>query len=87
MELKNQRMYSRRVAVDFYGIDVNGTGSMSLTGGPVNYRGSAIIEKKQSFFTNTFAHWFKGAKEKNGRLTFPIRLTGTLANPQFTVVH
>ncbi len=87
MELKNQRMYNRRIGVDFYGIDVDGTGSMSLTGGPVEYRGSATIEKKQGFFTNTFARWFKGAKEKDGRLMFPIRLTGTLAHPQFAVVH
>ena len=87
MELKNQRMYSKRVAVDFYGINVDGTGSMSLTGGPVNYRGTATIEKKQNFFTTTFARWFKHAKEKDGRLEFPIALTGTLANPQFAVVH
>ena len=87
MELKNQRIYNRRIGVDFYGIDVDGTGSMSLTGGPVNYRGTATIEKKQGFFTTTFARWFKGAKEKDERLEFPIKLTGTLAHPQFTVVH
>jgi len=87
MELKNQRMYSHRVAVDFYGIDVDVTGSMSLTGGPVSYRGNATIEKKQGFFTTMFARWFKGAKEKRERLEFPIKLTGTLAHPQFTVVH
>lgn len=87
MELKNQRMYSKRVAVDFYGIRVDGAGSMSLAGGPVEYRGKAIIEKKQSFATTTFARLFKHAKEKDGRLEFPIALTGTLANPQFAVVH
>lgn len=87
MELKNQRMYSKRVAVDFYGVDVDVTGSMSLTGGPVNYRGTATIEKKQGFFTTMFARWFKGAKEKDERLEFPIKLTGTLAHPQFTVIH
>lgn len=87
IELKNHRIYSKRVAVDFYGIDVDGTGSMSLIGGPVNYRGSATIEKKQDFFTTTFARWFKHGKEKDGRLSFPIALTGTLANPQFAVVH
>lgn len=87
MELKNRRMYSKRIAVDFYGIHVDGTGSMSLTGGPVNYRGTATIEKNQGFFTNIFARWFKGAKEQNGRLEFPIKLTGTWTHPQFTVVH
>ncbi|MHB1935046.1 MAG: AsmA family protein [Acidobacteriaceae bacterium] len=87
VELRNQRMYSKRIGIDFYGIVVDGTGSMSLTGGPVDYRGSATIEKKQGFFTNTFARWFKGADEKDGRLRFPIRMKGTLAHPQFAVVH
>jgi uncharacterized protein involved in outer membrane biogenesis len=87
IELKNQRMYSKHVGVDFYGIDVDGTGSMSLTGGPVEYRGIATIEKKQGFVTTTFARLFKHAKEQQGRLEFPIALTGTLANPQFAVVH
>jgi hypothetical protein len=87
MELKNQRMYSKRVAVDFYGIEVDGTGSMSLAGGPVEYRGTATIEKRQAFFTTTFARLFKHANDKDGRLEFPIALTGTLANPQFAVVH
>jgi hypothetical protein len=87
MELKNHRIYSKRVAVDFYGIDVDGAGSMSLIGGPVDYRGSATIEKKQGFFTTTFARMFKHGKGKDGRLEFPIELTGTLANPQFAVVH
>lgn len=86
-ELRNRRIYSRQIGIDFYGIEVNGSGSMSLMGGPMDYRGSATIEKKQGFFIDTFARWFKGAKEKDGRLTFPIRLTGTLANPQFSVVR
>lgn len=48
MELKNQRMYSKQVAVDFYGINVDGTGSMSLVGGPVKYRGTATIKKNRA---------------------------------------
>ncbi len=87
MELKNQRMYSQRIGIDFYGIAVDGAGSMSLTGGPMDYRGTATIEKRQGFFMNTFARWFKGAREKDGHLMFPVRLTGTLTNPQFAVAH
>ena len=86
-ELKGHRMYSKRIGIDFYGISVDGAGSMSLTGGPMDYRGTATIEKKQGFFVDTFAHWFKGAREKDGRLVFPVRLAGTLARPQFAVVH
>ncbi|MHB1838669.1 MAG: hypothetical protein ACYCPD_02820, partial [Acidobacteriaceae bacterium] len=86
-ELKDHRMYSHRIGIDFYGIAVDGAGSMSLTGGPMDYKGTATIEKKQGFFTDTFARWFKGAREKDGRLMFPVRLTGTLAKPQFAVAH
>jgi hypothetical protein len=87
VEMRNRRMYSKRIGIDFYGIAVDGAGSMSLTGGPMDYEGSATIEKKQGIFTTTFARWFKHAKQKDGRLTFPVRLTGTLANPQFAVVN
>ena len=87
MDLKQQRMYSRRIGVNFYGIDVDGTGSTSVTAGAMDYRGLATIQKKQGFVTDLLASWFKGAKIKDGRMTFPIRLTGTLAKPQFALKH
>ena len=64
MELKNQRMYSKRVAVDFYGLDVDGTGSTSLTGGSVKYRGTATIEQKQNFFTTRLPGGSSTAKKR-----------------------
>ena len=86
VNLRNRRVYSKHVDLDFYGVDVRGTGSTSVMGsGAMKYRGIVTILTKQGFFTNAFARMFKGAKEKNGRLKFPIRITGTLANPQCSV--
>ena len=87
MELRNHHIYSRQIGVDFYGIDVNGSGDVDETNGGLDYTGTAIILKKQGFFTNVFARLFKEAQEKKGRLTFPLRLTGTLKNPVFAVVE
>ncbi len=86
MELKNHRIYSKEIGLHLYGIDVKGSGDVNEITGALNYKGSAVIMKKQGFFTSALAKLFKGAKEKEGQLTFPIRLTGTLQNPQLTVV-
>ena len=86
MDLRDQRMYSDRIGVNFYGIVVDGHGSMSVVGGAMDYRGLATILKKQGFFTDLFASLFKGADIKKGRMTFPIRLEGTLTRPKF-IVH
>jgi hypothetical protein len=87
MELKNHRIYNKNLALDFYGIDLTGSGDLNEVSGSMNYRGVATIQKKQGFFTNVVAKVFKGADEKQGRLTFPIRVTGTLTNPEFSVAH
>ena len=86
LDLRDQRMYSHRIGVNFYGIDIDGTGDTSVTAGTMDYRGVATIQKKQGFFMDLLASWFKGAKIKNGRMTFPMHLTGTIAKPKF-VVH
>jgi uncharacterized protein involved in outer membrane biogenesis len=85
MDLKDRHMYNRRIGVNFYGIDVDGTGSTEMVRGAMDYRGVATIQKKQGFFTDVLASWFKGAKIKDGRMTFRIRLTGTLVKPKFAV--
>lgn len=87
MELHNNRLYSKRIAVDFYGTDVVGSGSTSVLDGAMDYRGVAIVLKKQGVITSLFARMFKEAQEKNGRLTFPLRVTGTLAHPKSSVVE
>jgi uncharacterized protein involved in outer membrane biogenesis len=83
LELANQRISSRVIDIDGYGVDVDGSGSVSVSGSDeLNYHGLAEITTKESFFTNTVAR-LSGAALKDGRLQFPFRVGGTIDNPLF----
>lgn len=81
VDLTSEKLVNKQVGIDFYGIDVDGSGSLAEPSGRLNYKGTATILKKQGFFLRTFAEVFKGADSRHGRLVFPIRVSGTLANP------
>jgi uncharacterized protein involved in outer membrane biogenesis len=84
LELADQRISSRVIDIDGYGVDVDGSGSVSVSGSDeLNYRGLAEITTKESFFTNTVAR-LSGATLKDGKLQFPFRIGGTIDNPVFT---
>lgn len=84
LELADQRISSKVIDIDGYGVDVDGSGSMSVSGSDeLNYRGLAEITTKKSFFTNTVAR-FSGATVKDGKLQFPFRIGGTIDNPIFS---
>jgi uncharacterized protein involved in outer membrane biogenesis len=84
LELANQRISSRVIDIDGYGVDVDGSGSVSVSGSDeLNYRGLAEITTKESFFTNTVAR-LSGATLKDGKLQFPFRIGGTIDNPVFS---
>ncbi|GAC1618683.1 MAG: hypothetical protein NVS9B13_06910 [Candidatus Acidiferrum sp.] len=84
LELSNQRISSRLIDIDGYGVDVDGSGSVSVSGSDdLNYRGLAEITTKESFFTNTVAR-MSGATLKDGKLQFPFRIGGTIDNPIFS---
>jgi uncharacterized protein involved in outer membrane biogenesis len=84
LELDNQRISSRVIDIDGYGVDVDGSGSVSVSGSDeLNYRGLAEITTKESFFTNTVAR-LSGAELKDGKLQFPFRIVGTINNPIFS---
>ncbi|HLJ27350.1 MAG TPA: AsmA family protein [Candidatus Angelobacter sp.] len=83
LELANQRISSRVIDIDGYGVDVDGSGTLSVSGSDeLDYRGLAEITTKESFFTNTIAR-LSGATLKNGRLEFPFRISGTIEAPVF----
>jgi uncharacterized protein involved in outer membrane biogenesis len=83
LELENLRITSRVIDVDGYGVDVDGSGSVSISGSDeLNYQGAATITTKQGFWTNTFAR-LEGAKLNDGKLSFPFRIEGTIENPKF----
>ena len=84
LELANQRISSKVIDIDGYGVDVDGSGSVSVSGSDeLNYRGPAEITTKESFFTNTVAR-FSGATLKDGKLQFPFRIGGTIDSPIFS---
>jgi len=84
LELANQRISSKVIDIDGYGVDVDGSGSVSLTGSDeLDYRGLAEITTKEGFFTNTVAR-LSGASLVDGKLQFPFRIGGTINNPVFS---
>jgi uncharacterized protein involved in outer membrane biogenesis len=84
LELANLRISSKTIDIDGYGVDVDGAGSVSVSGSDdLNYQGVAAITTKQGFLTNTFAR-FEGAKLQDGKLSFPFRIQGTIENPTFS---
>jgi uncharacterized protein involved in outer membrane biogenesis len=84
LELADQRISSKVIDIDGYGVDVDGSGSVSVSGSDeLNYRGLAEITTKESFFTNTVAR-LSGATLKNGKLQFPFRIGGTIDSPVFS---
>ena len=86
MNLANRRISSHQIDADFYGIDVQCSGSLGLTsGGVLDYTGVANVLNSQGFFTNMMAR-MSGAKSEKGKLSFPIRIEGTLQSPKFSVV-
>jgi uncharacterized protein involved in outer membrane biogenesis len=84
LQLANQSIASTKIDVDGYGVDIDGSGSVSVSGSDqLDYRGTAQITTKQGFFTNTFGR-LSGGKLVDGKLTFPFRITGTIQNPVFS---
>jgi len=84
LELADERISSRLIDIDGYGVDVDGSGSVSVSGSDeLNYRGLAEITTKESFFTNTVAR-LSGASLVDGKLQFPFRIGGTIDSPVFS---
>jgi uncharacterized protein involved in outer membrane biogenesis len=87
MNLANRRISSHQIDIAFYGIDLQCSGSLGVTGGGgLDYTGVANVLNGQGFFTNMMAR-MSGAKLEKGKLSFPIRIQGTLQSPIFSVVN
>ena len=85
MNLANRRISSHQINIAFYGIDIQCSGSLGVTGGGgLDYTGTANVLNRQGFFTNVMSR-MAGAKLEKGKLTFPIRIEGTLQNPMFSI--
>ncbi|HWY43785.1 MAG TPA: AsmA family protein [Candidatus Sulfotelmatobacter sp.] len=84
LQLENLRITSNAIDIDGYGVDVDGSGSISVSGSDeLHYQGLAAIAAKQGFFTNTVAR-LEGAKLIDGKLSFPFHIDGTIESPKFS---
>jgi hypothetical protein len=84
LELANQRISSKVIDIDGYGVDVDGSGSVSVSGSDeLDYQGQAEITAKEGFLTNTVAR-MSGASLKNRKLQFSFRVSGTIDSPVFS---
>ena len=84
LELDHERISSKVIDIDGYGVDLDGSGSISLSGSDeLNYRGVAEITSHQGFVTNLLAR-LAGGTLKDGKLSFPFHIGGTIDNPTFT---
>jgi uncharacterized protein involved in outer membrane biogenesis len=84
LELADLRISSKAIDIDGYGVNVDGSGSVSVSGSDeLNYQGVAEIVAKQGFITNIVAR-LSGATSKNGKLSFPFRVGGTIESPTFS---
>lgn len=87
LDLTGQRMTNRDIDVAFYGFDLDCAGYLDLDKAEaLEYHGTAKVLKKQGLLTNLFAEVFHEARNENGKLVFPLRVTGTLTTPKFSVV-
>jgi uncharacterized protein involved in outer membrane biogenesis len=83
LELDHERISSKVIDIDGYGVDLDGSGSVSISGSDeLNYQGVAEIVSKQGFMTNLFAQ-LAGGTLKDGKLSFPFHIGGTIDNPVF----
>lgn len=83
LELADLRIISKTIDIDGYGVDVDASGNFNVDGSnELDYKGVARITTRQGFFTRTFAR-FAGATVKDGLLSFPFKVGGTIESPAF----
>ena len=84
LELDHERISSKVIDIDGYGVDLDGSGSVGLSGsGDLDYQGVAQIVSRQGFVTNLLAR-LAGGTLKDGKLSFPFHIGGTIDNPVFS---
>lgn len=83
LELDHERISSKVIDIDGFGVDLDGSGSVSISGSDeLDYHGVAEIVSEQGFVTNLFAQ-LAGGTLKDGKLSFPFHVGGTIDNPVF----
>jgi len=83
LELDHERISSKVIDIDGYGVDIDGSGTVSISGSDeLDYKGVAEIVYKRGFVKSLFAR-LAGGTLKDGKLSFPFHVRGTIDNPVF----
>jgi hypothetical protein len=84
--IANNRINTTQATIVGNGVEVEGSGSLGLAGrGDLNYQGVARVVTSQNALT-TILRGISGATLENGKMAFHFKITGTLQNPQFTLM-
>jgi len=85
LNIANQRLTSNKITVVGNGVEVDGSGSMTMAGaGSLDYQGTARLAAGQNLVSSLLAS-LAGATVADGKLSFPFTLGGTLQDPKFSV--
>jgi uncharacterized protein involved in outer membrane biogenesis len=85
LNIANGRITSNKVAIVGNGVEVDGSGSMTLAGaGSLDYQGISKVASGQNPVTGILAS-FSGATFADGKLSLPFTLGGTLQHPKFSL--
>ncbi len=85
-KIAEQRLSSNKITVVGNGVDVDGSGSMTMAGeGSLDYQGVAGIAASGSNPLTSVLAGYSGATMSGGKLTFPFTVGGTIANPKFSL--
>src|SRR5208282_3341029 len=84
--IANARLSNNKITVIGNGVDVDGSGSMTMAGdGTLDYQGDASLAANGSNPLGTVLGGMAGAKFANGKMIFPFTVGGTLAKPKFAL--
>ena len=84
--IADARLSNNKIAVVGNGVDVDGSGSMTMAGdGTLDYQGDASLTASGNNPLGTVLGGLAGAKVANGKLTFPFTVGGTFAKPKFSL--
>jgi uncharacterized protein involved in outer membrane biogenesis len=85
LNIANGRITSNKIAIVGNGVEVDGSGSMTLAGaGSLDYQGISKVASGQNPVTDMLVR-YSGATYADGKLSFPFALGGTLQQPKFSL--
>ena len=84
--ISNARLSSNKITLVGNGIDVEGSGRMTMAGdGSLDYQGDASLAANGNNPLATVLEGLAGGKFANGKMTFPFTVGGTFAKPKFSL--